>query len=272
MRGSPAVFAPELCVVLTESPSPMSVNPRLIELRKKIRANQKKIIDVLIEDHQATLCIFCGSTEELTREHVIPQWVYGRCTKRTFIINTNGSSQNYNKTTLPACKDCNSHILGLLEGHLKSEFDRVDIKSSHFTKETTELIILWLETLEYKFQVLTLRRKLNRVNGSEYSQYIGEMPISMFQGPMDTSPSKVFSNLRGSLKTLSVKSKSARINSLVVFSTTNPDFHFFHSTNNFIFIELAEFEVAFFYFIKRTFDTPEATSLAAKEIISKGYS
>jgi len=260
-----------LGVVLKEFPSSMSVNSRLIALRKKIRTNQKKIVDVLIEDHHAILCVFCGSTEELTREHVIPQWVYDRCTKRTFITNTNGSSQTYNKTTLPACKHCNSHILGLLERHLKHEFDRVDIKSSSFTKETTELIILWFETLEYKFQVLDLRRKLNRVKGAEYSPYIGEMPISMFQGPIDTSPSKVFSNLRGSLKTLSVKSKSARINSLVVFSTTNPDFHFFHSTNNFIFIELAKFEVAFFYFIKRTFDSPEAAHSAAKEIISKEY-
>lgn len=81
----------------------------------------------------------------------------------------------------------------------------------------------------------------------------------------------MFSNLRGSLKKLSVKSKSTRINSLVVFSTTNPDFHFFHSTNNFIFIELAEFEVAFFYFIKRTFDNPEAAHSAVKEIIRKEY-
>lgn len=257
--------------MLTEFPSSMSVNSRLIALRKKIRTNQKKIIDVLIEDHQAVLCIFCGSTEGLTREHVIPQWVYGRCTKRTFIINTNGSSQTYNKTTLPACKDCNSHILGLLERHLKHEFDRIDIKSSSFTEETTEFIILWLETLEYKFQVLDLRRKLNRVKGSEYSPYIGKMPIAMFQGPMETSPSKVFSNLRVSLKTLSVKSKSARINSLVVFSTTNTDFHFFHSTNNFIFIELAEFKVAFFYFTKRTFKSPKEAHSAAMEIISKEY-
>jgi len=264
-------MAAERRIMLKDFPSSMSVNSRLIALRKKIRTNQKKIVDILIEDHQAILCIFCGSTEELTREHVIPQWVYGRCTKRTFIINTNGSSQAYNKTTLPACKHCNSHILGLLERHLKRELDRVDIKSNSFTKETTELIILWLETLEYKFQVLDLRRKLNKVKGSEYSPYIGKMPIAMFQGPIDTSPFKVFSNLRGSLKTLSVKSKSARINSLVVFSTINPDFHFFHSTNNFIFIELAEFEVAFFYFIQQTFDSPGAALSAAKEIISKEY-
>lgn len=257
--------------VLMEFPFSMNVISRLITFRKKIRINQKKIIDALIEDHQAFLCIFCGSSDELSREHVIPQWVYGRCTKRTFITKTTGLSQTYHKTTLPACKECNSHILGLLEGHLKHEFDKVDFKSNGFTKETTEFIILWLETLEYKFQVLDLRRKLNRVNGSEYSPYIGKMPIAMFQGPIDASPSKVFSNLRGSLKTLCVKSKSARTNSLVVFSTTNTDFHFFHSTNNYIFIELAEFGVAFFYFTKRIFNTLEEAHSAAMEIIKKEY-
>ncbi|MCW8900998.1 MAG: hypothetical protein OQK95_10045, partial [Gammaproteobacteria bacterium] len=185
----------------------MSINFKLITFRKNIRNNQKKIIDTLINNHQARLCLFCGSTEELTREHVIPQWVYNRCTKRVFITNTNGTSQTYNQTTIPACKNCNSKILGFLERHLKHEFEKVDVGNNTFDEETIELIILWLEILEYKFQVLDLRRKLNRVKDSKYIPSIGNIPISMFQGPIDRTPTKVFSNLRNSLKTLSVKSK-----------------------------------------------------------------
>ena len=75
-----------------------------------------------------------------------------------------------------------------------------------------------------------------------------------FQGPMETSPAKVFSNLRSALNVLSVKSKADRLNSLCVIHTKNKDFHFFHSTNNYIFIELAEFSIAFFYFYKQSFD------------------
>ncbi|MEC6832063.1 hypothetical protein VXS06_09840 [Photobacterium toruni] len=247
----------------------MSVNLKLVQFRKKIRLNQKKIIDTIKKDHSTHSCIFCGDINKLTKEHVIPQWVYNRCTKRTFVTTTNGASQTYNKTTLPACKDCNSNILGSLERHLKHEFQKIDVSKDGFSRETLELIILWLETLEYKFQVLDLRRNLNKVKGGEYIPYIGKMPISMFQGPSDTSPAKVFSNLRSCLKTLSIKSKAEKINSLCVIHTKNKDFHFFHSSNNFIFIELAEYGVAFFYFYKEVFDDHQSAILSAQKIVKE---
>ncbi|EMD78450.1 hypothetical protein C408_3156 [Vibrio diabolicus E0666] len=249
----------------------MSVQLKLVQLRKKIRTNRKKVTDTIIANHSAEICIICGTEEQLTKEHVIPQWVYNRCTKRTFETTTNGISQTYNKTTLPACKDCNSNLLGLLERHLKHEFKRVDVSHQEFSQDTLELIILWLETLEYKFQVLDLRRKLNKVKGAEYIPFIGKMPIAMFQGPMDTSPYKVFSNLRGALKTLSVKSKADKLNSLCVIHTKNESFHFFHSSNNFIFIELAEFGVAFFYFYKQTFHEHSTAIASAREIVNEHY-
>lgn len=250
----------------------MSLFAKLIKFRKKIRKNRKGVTDTLVKDHMAQICIFCGETENLTREHVIPQWVYNRCTKRTFITTTNGSTQTYNKTTLPACKDCNSNILGSLERNLKHEFARVNVKTQSFSLETLELIIIWLESLEYKFQVLDLRRDLNRVKGAEYIPYIGRLPISMFQGPVDRSPSKVFSNLRSALRVLSVKSKIQRLNSLCVLFTKNKDFHFFHSTNNYIFIELAEFNVAFFYFYNMDFEIHEHAISEAQNIIKNEYS
>jgi hypothetical protein len=249
----------------------MGLNQKLVEFRKKIRKNQKFVIDSLISDHATNVCIFCGADDDLTKEHVIPQWVYGRCTKRYFITTTNKASQTYHKTTVPACKDCNSSILGELERYLKHKFSEIDLIESYFADDEVEKIILWLETLEYKFQVLDLKRNLNKVKGSDYIPYIGKMPIAMFQGPMNQSPSKVFSNLRNALKVLSVKSKMAKINSLCVLRTTNPDFHFFHSTNNFIFIELAQYNVAFFYFYKEEFVSPKEAASKAQQIVKNEY-
>jgi len=250
----------------------MSLKAKLIKFRKKIRTNQSQISKAIIENHSANLCIFCGLTSQLTREHVIPQWVYSHCTERTFITTINRTSQTYNKTTLPACNDCNSNILGDLERTLKHEFEAIDIRKKSFSQESLELIILWLETLEYKFQVLDLRRTLNRVQGSPFIPYIANMPISIFQGPLNTSPYKVFSNLRNSLRTLSKKSKLGRVNSLCILYTKNPDFHFFHSTNNFIFLELAKYNIAFFYFYKQTFSSPQDAQKAAQEIVEREYS
>ncbi|RDI15376.1 hypothetical protein DFO48_101654 [Comamonas sp. AG1104] len=250
----------------------MSLFAKLVKFRKKIRINQKRIIETIIKDHSANICIFCGTDDNLTKEHVIPQWVYSHCPERFFITTTNGSEQTYNKTTVPACSDCNTNLLGALERHIKHEFEKADFKEKGFTSENLELIIIWLESLEYKFQVLDLRRKLNRVKGGEYIPYIGKMPISMFQGPLDTSPAKVFSNLRSALKVLGVKSKVPRLNSLCVLHTKNENFHFFHSSNNFIFIELAVFGVAFFYFYKENFDKHEDAVSKVFEIVKKEYS
>ena len=250
----------------------MSLFSKLVIFRKKIRKNQKSIIQTIINNHSANICIFCGSEDNITKEHVVPQWVYSHCPKRFFVTTTNGNEQTYNKTTVPACSDCNTNLLGALERHIKHELERGDFKVNGFTTETLELIIIWLESLEYKFQVLDLRRKLNRVRGGEYIPYIGKMPISMFQGPLDTSPAKVFSNLRSALKVLSVKSKVSRLNSLCVLHTKNENFHFFHSTNNFIFIELAIFGVAFFYFYKENFDNHADAVSKAFQIVKKEYS
>ncbi|MFA1561372.1 hypothetical protein A6E11_08420 [Aliivibrio fischeri] len=68
----------------------MNIQLLLVHLRKKIRANKKKVTDAIITNHSAEICIVCGSREQLTKEHVIPQWVYNRSTKRTFETTTNG--------------------------------------------------------------------------------------------------------------------------------------------------------------------------------------
>lgn len=62
----------------------MSLNKKLIEFRKKIKENQTNVITSIIDDHSVNICVFCGETENLTREHVIPQWVYDGADKTNF--------------------------------------------------------------------------------------------------------------------------------------------------------------------------------------------
>jgi hypothetical protein len=249
----------------------MELNQRLVSFRKKIRKNIKSIVNILVTEHNAEICIFCASTDNLTKEHVLPKWTFGGCPQRFFITNTNGVSQTYNKTVVPACVDCNGFILGYLERNLKHRFDEVDFNSEHFTDGELEQIILWLETIEYKFQVLELRRKFNKAKWAEYIPYLSDFPIALLQNNASLSPSKVFSNFRNALKRLSVKSKSKRFNSLIVFKTSNPDFHFFHSSNNFIFIELSEYSIALFYFINEEFDVHSHAFEKAMDIIKREY-
>jgi hypothetical protein len=242
------------------------IEQRLILLRKIVRENSKYVAKLLIEDHEASACIICGTTKNLTKEHVIPKWAFGNDQNKNFVTNINGISQSYSKTTLPACAHCNSYVLGVLERYLEMLFTQKNLETDYFSDREKENIVLWLELIDYKFQALNLRRKLRKPKNSIYVPYLAQISIGIMQ-KMDISPTKIFSNFRQALKKLGVKSKMEQLNSLVIFETSNESFHFFHKVNEFIFIEMPQKKVALFYFIDRTFDTDrEAYELAMDKI------
>lgn len=242
------------------------IEQRLILLRKIVRKNSKRVVEQLIQEHNASICIVCGISENLTKEHVIPKWAFGNDEKKYFVTNINGIGQSYSKTVLPACAHCNSYILGALERHLENLFTNVNLDAGRLSTDEKEKIVLQLELIDYKFQALNLRRKLRKPKSGEFSLFLSDIPIGIMQN-MDISPNKVFSNFRQALKKLGVKSKAGKVNSLVVFITSNKSFHFFHKVNEFIFIELPKQKVALFYFINRSFnDEREAHDLAMEKI------
>ena len=249
----------------------MNLTNRLIHLRKNIRNNQHKIVDTLKINHNTDLCIFCGTKNDLTKEHILPQWVYDKNPKKFFITNTNGISQTYNKSVLPCCTQCNNEILGHLEYVIQYKLKNINLDLKHFEYEELELIILWLETIAYKLQVMEIRRKFKKDKNSDFIPYLADFPIALLQD-LSLSPSKVFSNLRNSLKSLSIKSKANKINSLLIFKTKNPDFHFMHSANNFIFLELPKYDIALYYFLNKEFKTHEDAHNECIEILEKAYS
>lgn len=74
----------------------MNLENRLKLLRDKVRKKSPYIIDQLIrKNSDKDLCIFCGSREDLTKEHVLPKWTFESQPDKHFITNINGLSQNY---------------------------------------------------------------------------------------------------------------------------------------------------------------------------------
>ncbi|MCX7067486.1 MAG: hypothetical protein NTW85_07325 [Methylococcales bacterium] len=246
------------------------IEQRLVLLRKIVRKNSKYVAEQLIENHNASICIICGTSKNLTKEHVIPKWVFDNNQKKNFVTNINDISQSYSKTTLPACAHCNSYVLGVLECYLETIFTQKNLAINYFSNNEKEKIVLWLELIDYKFQALNLRRKFRKPQNGEYVPYLADIPIGIMQ-KMDTSPSKIFSNFRQALKKLGVKSKSDKVNSLIIFETSNESFHFFHKVNEFIFIELPNKKVALFYFIGQSFDDDREAYESAMEIIKAVY-
>ena len=247
------------------------IDSRLIILRKKIRENKKFIIDTILKNHESNICVFCGSKDNLTKEHVLPKWAFGNCQDKYFTTELNGLDQRYSRTTVPACFNCNSNILGYLEYCIEQEFMNLDLRTEFFDESTIEKIITWLEIIDYKFQILNLRRKFIKIKGKDFIPYLAKFPLSIMQADESTSPSKVFSNVRNALNRISIKSKSCKINSLVIFETKNKGFHFFNKLNEFIFIELPDHAIALFYFYNQEFKAPKKSHNKAMEIIKKVY-
>ena len=198
------------------------------KLRTELRNNSKRIIENLVGNHiqrndkiapLPEICMFCSSPNNLTREHVLPRWVFENSTKHFFTTDINGFNQTYIKTTIPACSTCNSDILNSLEKYTQAIFANRDIKKTPFALEELENIIRWLEIIDYKFQILNVRRKFKASKRSGYISYLADFPLSVLRGSIDYSPSKAISEIRRSQKRVSTKNKIKHINSLVAFKT-----------------------------------------------------
>ena len=258
----------------------MSVDSALTTFRASVRKNSKPVIKHVIDnnisrlktlDASPEICYFCSTENNLTKEHVIPQWTYERCSKKFFTTDINGLNQTYHKTTIPACSTCNNERLSSLERYISNLFSKINLDDEYFTIDESENIIRWLEIIDYKFQILNTRKQFLKSEEAGFIPYLADFPLSVLRDSIDYSPSKAVAEIRRSLKRLTIKNKDASLNSLQILKTSNPSFHFFHSMDNFIFIELPQFNIAVFHFFKRTFPTVADAQIEAKKIVEEVY-
>lgn len=238
-------------------------------LRAKIKASQRLVMNKVISEHGADICVLCGSENEITREHVIPQWAF-EANQNKFLVNTkNNQSSSYIKTTIPACRVCNSELLGAFEDNLKRIL--LEKNGGDLNQFEVDCIIWWLQYLGFKLQLMDLRSKFLRYKGKEYIPFLSDIPVAMFWGEIDTTPHKVFNTIRKSRRELIKKRKAKKSNSLLIFETSNESFHFFHKVDEFIFIEMPQVKKAFFFFFNKEFDDHNLAHAECMEIIKKVY-
>jgi hypothetical protein len=102
-----------------------------------------------------------------------------------------------------------------------------------------------------------------------YIRYLANLPISILQDNASLTPAQVFYNFRKAQRRLSIKSNL--LNTLVLFKTKSTNFYFFHKTSDFIFLELADFGYAFFYFFDREYKRETKAHKDAMKIIEGVY-
>ena len=217
------------------------------------------------------ICLFCASTIGITAEHVLPRWVFNKDADRTFNTRINGLSHKYSRTTIPACRTCNNNLLNALEKRVFQLFLAHQQHQNFFNREEKSDVIRWLELLDYKYQVFSLNTRFRALKGKVVIPFLSDYPLSVLDSNIEFSPVKVIRSLRAALGRIATKSKVKNLNSLVTFKTSNPDIHFFHKNNDFIFLELPKYKLALLYFYVQIFPNELEARDAAMEIIKQHY-
>ncbi len=204
------------------------------------------------KDQDPEICVFCNSTIEITKEHVIPRWVFENNTKDSLVSSVNRQVQTFNKAVIPTCAHCNNSLLSPIENYIIKLLPRLERKEVIDMADADNLIS-WLEILDYKCQVFDCRKKYIRYVNSEYDPQFAEIPVSWMRHIFEMNPFRALSYLRNSQRRIIRKSKNGRFNSLVVMDPKHASFYFFFQPNEYVFVSFPMFKIALFYFLRKEF-------------------
>lgn len=257
------------------------IDSKFRKLRTIVRSKSKQVIGHINLNHiyrgefkrnDSEICMFCYSKENITKEHVLPIWAFANCPLKYFDTDINGIKQFYIKAVIPACSNCNNNLLGSIEKYISNLFKNNNLQNSYFPNNEKQHIIRWLELIEYKFQILEVRKIFLASKEHGHIKYLEDFPLSVLRENVDYSPSKAIQQIRNSNKRIAIKSKVGKENSLVMFKSKNKTFDFFHSIENFIFLQIPEFQIALFYFYNRNYEKEiDAYNDAIEIIKGQGY-
>jgi len=244
-------------------------------LRVNLRKHGRNIAeDVFKRFHPATepkeeICVFCNSSSNITKEHVLPRWLIEDELNNTMTSIVNKQTLIYNRAVVPACSGCNNSVLAFIEKNIINTIQRLDI-SGDCSDEDLANIIRWLEIIDYKLQVLDCRRKYIKYENSEYDSTWGKFPVSMMRHFITMNPWKSYDWLRNSQRRIIVKEKICEnMNHFVIMRPRKAHFNFFNQPNQYIFLTFSTCRLAIFYFFKMRFDFYEHATAAALDIIKK---
>ncbi len=254
----------------------MHLKDKLLQLRLVARKKGKYVMNKLFDDYLTGLitkevipsCILCGTESNLTKEHVLPKWVFQSDSKYSFKTDINELSQKYISATLPCCISCNSDLLNSLERDIQRTLSEVDLETRYYSPQEWKNIIRWLEIIDFKFQVFDLATKFKVHKKAGYIPGLADFSIAFMR---DMSVRTVTSKARLSLKRISTKDKSKMHNSLIVGKTKVKTFNYFHKSGQFIYLEIPTYNKVFFYFYEKEFRNDKKAEKEAMKIIRSAY-
>lgn len=261
-------------------PSPpkgkIPIDLNFLELRKIVRTHGKYVMRRLFDDYELApiekkvtpSCFLCGTEENITKEHVLPRWVFESNSNHSFVTASNKQSKTFIRATIPACRRCNSELLNGIEQYIQKTLAYVDLKATFYSAEDWDNIIRWLEIIDFKFQVWKIMTKFTRHKNLDYIPGFAHFSVAFMQ---DLSYRNMTTNARRALRRIGTKDKKERVNSLMIASTIQKTFYYLHSNGNFLHLEIPTYNKFFFYFFEKKFRSNKTTIKKAMEIIHREY-
>ena len=190
-----------------------------------------------ISDYGKECCIICGTNKNITKEHLLPKWVFENDVKKSFFISPEDTLYSYRLSYLPCCKTCNSSVLGNFEHHIREILKK---ENKNFTISEKEDIIFWIKYLDFKFKIFGVEKACHRNTKSKSN-------IGLWDKPKN-NPKNFFYDLFD---------LPATTNSLIISEPKQKNFDFFYWKDHYFSITLPQCNVSIIYFFTNKIENIE---------------
>lgn len=207
------------------------MNQTILTLLQSIEKNFE------ISDYGKECCIICGTNKNITKEHLLPKWVFENDVKKSFFISPEDTLYSYRLSYLPCCKTCNSSVLGNFEHHIREILKR---ENKNFAISEKEDIIFWIKYLDFKFKIFGVEKACHRNTKSKSN-------IGLWDKPKN-NPKNFFYDLFD---------LPATTNSLIISEPKQKNFDFFYWKDHYFSITLPQCNVSIIYFFTNKIENIE---------------
>lgn len=207
------------------------MNQTILTLLQSIEKNFE------ISDYGKECCIICDTDKNITKEHLLPKWVFENDVKKSFFISPEDTLYSYRLSYLPCCKTCNSSVLGNFEHHIREILKR---ENKNFTISEKEDIIFWIKYLDFKFKIFGVEKACHRNTKSKSN-------IGLWNKPKN-NPKNFFYDLFD---------LPATTNSLIISEPKQKNFDFFYWKDHYFSITLPQCNVSIIYFFTNKIENIE---------------
>lgn len=207
------------------------MNQTILTLLQSIEKNFE------ISDYGKECCIICGTDKNITKEHLLPKWVFENDVKKSFFISPEDTLYSYRLSYLPCCKTCNSSVLGNFEHHIREILKK---ENKNFTISEKEDIIFWIKYLDFKFKIFGVEKACHKNTKSKSN-------IGLWDKPRN-NPKNFFYDLFD---------LPATTNSLIISEPKQKNFDFFYWKDHYFSITLPQCNVSIIYFFTNKIENIE---------------